>query len=101
MSFCCKLNLTPSSQTLSNAFDISKNTLLTSISLSKHSHILWGIDKSWLTHKSPDLKPDRFGKINLLSIKKVSTPLYIDFSIVFLHSVWEERKLADSFQCFE
>ena len=52
--------------TLSKALDISRNTPLTSKSLSKEVKISWVIDRSWFMRESPGLNPDYFGDIRLL-----------------------------------
>ena len=46
MPFCFILKIIPSGQTLSNAFEISSKTPLTSKPLSKDLYISWVIDKS-------------------------------------------------------
>ena len=50
----------PSCQTLSNAFDMSKKTPLTSTVgfSSKAVWISWIIDNNWAIHESPGGKPD-------------------------------------------
>ena len=77
-----------SCQTFSNPLDISENTLLTFISLSKDSQILWVMNKSCLTHESPGLNPDLYDEIKFFDEK---------VNISFAHRVWELRKLGDSF----
>ena len=61
--FCSSLKIRPLCHTLSNALEISRNTLLTSRPSSKDFSISCVIDKSWLIQESPGLKPDWFGDI--------------------------------------
>ena len=63
MPFYFNLKIIPSCHTLSNAFDISRKTLLTSNPSSSDLYISRVIDKSWLTQESPGLKPDWFCEI--------------------------------------
>ena len=57
-----------SCQTLSNAFDVSKKTPLTSTVgfSSKVVWISWIIDTNWKMHESPGRKPDWEGPKSLL-----------------------------------
>ena len=48
--------------TLSNAFDLSRKTLLTLSPTSKDSYISWVIDNSWLIQESSGLKPHWFNE---------------------------------------
>ena len=58
MPFWVSLKMIPSCHTLSNAFAISRNILLTSRPLSKELYTSCVIDNSWLIQESPGLKPD-------------------------------------------
>ena len=64
----------PSCQTLSNAFDISKKTPLTSTVgfSSKAVWISWIIDNNWAIHKSPGREPDSEG-VKSITLKIVKT----------------------------
>ena len=59
----------PSCHTLSKAFEMSRNTPLTSQLSSKLENISWVMPNNWLTHESPGLNPDWFSDIKLFSIK--------------------------------
>ena len=63
------LYIRPLCHTSSKAFDMSRNTRLTSMTLSKEVKISWMIDRSWLLQGSPGLNPDYFGEIRLLCNK--------------------------------
>ena len=63
------MKISPSCQTLSKAFDMSKKTLLTSNSLSKDIKISWVIDNSWVIQGPPGWKPDWFLEMKLLAEK--------------------------------
>ena len=54
------LNMKPGNQILSNALDISKNTVCISFggSQSKFEKISWFIDRNWFTQESNGRKPD-------------------------------------------
>ena len=69
MPFCFNLKISRSYQTLSNALDKSKKTLLTSNPLSKEGKILWVINNSWLMQESPGWKPNWFLEMSLLAEK--------------------------------
>ena len=56
--FCFSLKIIPLCQTLSNAFEISRKTPLTSKPSPKDVYISLVIDKSWLMQESLGLKPD-------------------------------------------
>ena len=77
MPFFWSLTIRPSCHTLSNALDISKNTLRTSKPSSKDLYISCVIERSWLMQESPPLKPDWCDDIKLLSIRYGYTSLYI------------------------
>ena len=68
---------------LSNAFYISRKTLLTLSPRSKDSYISWVIDISWLMQESPCFKPACFDKIIISSIKKLKMSLNINLSRIF------------------
>ena len=72
----------PSCQILSNAFDISRKTLLSS-SPTYIQYISWVIDNSWLMPESPGLKLDWFDEISLFSIKKLNVSLNINLLRIF------------------
>ena len=59
----------PSCQTLSNAFDISRKTPLTSNPLSNYLYISWVIAKRWYMQEPTGLNPNLLGKISSCSIK--------------------------------
>ena len=61
MPFCLNLKIKPSCNTLSNAFDISRKTLLTSNTSSNDLYISCTIDKSWLIQESQGLNLTDFG----------------------------------------
>ena len=69
MPFFWSLNIRLSCHTLSNAFDVSKNTRRTSKPSSKDLYISWVIERSWLMQESPPLNPDWCDDIILLSIR--------------------------------
>ena len=85
MPFWVSLKMIPSCQTLSNAFEISRNTRVTSRPSSKELYISWVIDKSWLIQESPCLKPDWLAEISLFSIKNSNISLNINLSRIFPH----------------
>ena len=76
---CTSENKEGSCHTLSNAFDISKKTLLTSSPTSKDLYVSWVIDNSWLMQELPG-----FDKISLFSIKKLNILLNSNLSRIFL-----------------
>ena len=61
--------------TLIKVFDISKKTPFPSIPSSNDVYILEVIASKWLTQESPGRNPDWLGENNLLSVKKVNSPL--------------------------
>ena len=56
--FCFNLKMRPSCQTLSNAFDISRKTPLTSNPSSNDLYISWVTAKSRFMQETPGLNPD-------------------------------------------
>ena len=70
MPFCFDLKVRPSSQTLSNPFDMSRKTLLTSNPSSNDLYISSVIAKSWFMQESPGLNTDWLGEISSFLIKK-------------------------------
>ena len=60
---------------LSTAFDIPKRTPLISDPSPSGLYISRIIANNWLTQESLGLKPDWLEKNNLLSVKKVNSPL--------------------------
>ena len=52
MRFWVSLKMIPSCHTLSNAFEISRKTILTSRPSSKELYVSWVIDNSWLMQES-------------------------------------------------
>ena len=62
--FCFNLKIKPLCHSLSKAFNMSENTDWTSWWSSKDLQTWWVIDKSWLIHRSPGLKPDWYAKLN-------------------------------------
>ena len=81
--FCFDLKMNPLCQTLSNAFDISRKTPLTSNPLSNDLYISWVIAKSWFMQDSLGLIPDWLGETSSFSIKKLIISLKINFSKIF------------------
>ena len=67
--FRFNLKIIPSCHTLSNAFDISRNTLLTLNSSSNDLYISCVLEKRWLTQEFPGLKADYFCKIRPFLMK--------------------------------
>ena len=72
ISFCFSLKTIPLSQTLSNAFEISRKTPPTSKPSSKDFYISWFIDESCLIQDYPGLKPDWFEEIKLFSTRNLN-----------------------------
>ena len=68
----------PSCQILSNAFDISRKTPLTSNPSSNYLYISWLIAKSWFMQESHGLNPDCLGEISSFSIKNLNISLKIN-----------------------
>ena len=83
MLFCFSLKIIPLCQILSNTFQISSKTPLTSNPTSKDPYISWVIDKIWLMQGSPSLRPDWFEKIKLFSIRNLNISLNISLSGIF------------------
>ena len=77
ISFWGNLYIIPSCHTLTNAFDISRKTLLTSSSKSKDS---LSHDNSWLIQESSGLKLHWSDEISLFSIKKLNITLKSNLS---------------------
>ena len=63
--------ISPSCQTLSKALDMSKNTPLTSRSLSKDWYISWVIERSWFMQESLGRKPDWLDYNKSFSLKNL------------------------------
>ena len=85
MPFWISLKMIPSCYTLSNAFEISRNRLLTLRLSSKELYISWMIGTSWLIQESHSLKPDWLEEINLFAIKNSNISLNINLLRIFLH----------------
>ena len=83
LSIWVSLKMIPSCYILSNAFEISRKTLLTSRRSSKELYISWVIDNSWLMQETPGLKPDWLEEMSLFSIKKSNISLNINLSRIF------------------
>ena len=83
MSFWVSLKMIPSCHILSNAFEISRNTLLTSRPSSKELYLSWVINNSWLIQESPRSKPAWLVKISQFSIKNSNISLNINLSRIF------------------
>ena len=83
MPFWVRLKIIPSYHTLSNAFEISRNTLLTSRPSSKELYITWVIIYSWLMQESPSLKPDWLEWRSLFSMKNSKILLNVNLSRIF------------------
>ena len=81
--FCFNLKMRPSYKTLSNTFDMSRNTPQTSYPSSNKAYIPRVIDKNRLMQESPDLKVDWFVEIGDLLWKNIS--LYSRRSNIFPH----------------
>ena len=62
---------------LIKSFDMSRNTTLTSMTLSKEVKISWMIDRIWFLQYSLGLNQDCFGKIRLLPNKYFNMLSYI------------------------
>ena len=75
-----------SCQTLSKAFDMSKNTPLTSRSLSKDCYISWVIERSWLIEESPGRKPDWLDDNKSFSFKNLYSSLNKSLSKIRLEA---------------
>ena len=76
--------INPSCQTLSKAFDMSKNTPLTSRSLPNDWYILWVIETSWFMQESPGRKPEWLDDNKLFSFKNLYS---LGTALAFSHSI--------------
>ena len=85
MPFWISLKMIPSCYTLSNAFEISRNRLLTLRLSSKELYLSWMIGTSWLIQESSSLKPDWLEEISLFAIKNSNISLNINLSRIFPH----------------
>ena len=61
--------MSPLCQTLSNAFDVSSKTPLTSYPSPKDFQISWVMERGWFIQESPGLKSDWLEKINSCAMK--------------------------------
>lgn len=66
-------------ETLSNAFKIEREKLLTSRTSSEGLYISGVKDNSWLVQESPGLKPDLLEELILFLIKNLTISLNIIF----------------------
>ena len=83
--FCFNLKMRSSCQTLSNAFDISRKTPLTS---SNDLCISWVIAKTWFMQESPGLNPDWLDEMSSFLIKHLNIWLKINSMML------EEQRLG-------
>ena len=74
--FCFNWNMKPSCQTLSNAFDISRNTPRSSYPSANDTYIPWVIDRSRMMQESPDLKCGLSEEIRWFVMKRSNISLY-------------------------
>ena len=96
---CSNLKMRPLCQTLSDAFDMTRNAPRTSHPSSNDLYIPWVVDKSWLIQESPGYKPDWFVEIRSFVVKKSDISLYNRHSNIFPHSGKSEIGDCSSFFC--